>query len=162
MLESAIDSRDLQKVARIIGSAPFLRAQYEDACAVLRRAKPRRGANVSSGASSSHGSGGKAVVTMAEPSIDASTSGDGGANGPLEENYYINTETQTGGTALLLASASGDVNLTAELLRRGAEIDHETQRGHTALTWACVCGRLSVVEVCAAFLRIVLRFCTLI
>ena len=63
-----------------------------------------------------------------------------------EKAYFVDVETATGGTALLLACASGNAILAEELLRLGAAIDYESQRGHTALTWACVCGSDRVVE----------------
>ncbi|EGB10783.1 hypothetical protein AURANDRAFT_22203, partial [Aureococcus anophagefferens] len=63
-----------------------------------------------------------------------------------EKLYFIDVETETGGTALLVACAAGNVLLADELLQRGAEANHENLRGHTALSWACVCGADGVVD----------------
>ncbi|KAH8068085.1 hypothetical protein JL721_7035 [Aureococcus anophagefferens] len=46
-----------------------------------------------------------------------------------EKLYFIDVETETGGTALLVACAAGNVLLADELLQRGAEANHENLRG---------------------------------
>ena len=63
------------------------------------------------------------------------------------EKYWLDIESDTGGTALMLACSFGDLPLLKQLLdaRHGLKVDHETQRGHTALTWSAVCGHLDAV-----------------
>ena len=45
-----------------------------------------------------------------------------------------------------MACAENQVELADKLLTLGAVVDFENQRGHTALSWACVCGADKVVE----------------
>ena len=47
----------------------------------------------------------------------------------------------------MVACTCGDLPLVQKLLHPShqCKLDHETSRGHTALTWACVCGQLEAV-----------------
>ena len=45
-----------------------------------------------------------------------------------------------------MACAENEVELADRLLTLGAVVDFENQRGHTALSWACVCGADKVAE----------------
>ena len=60
--------------------------------------------------------------------------------------YYVNVETG-GWTPLTRAAANGNEPVVEKLLDENAEIDFEVRKlGHTALTWACVCGHVGVVS----------------
>ena len=65
---------------------------------------------------------------------------------PDPDSYYVDAETPTGGNALLIACAENQVELADKLLTLGAVVDFENVRGHTALSWACICGVDAVVE----------------
>ena len=56
------------------------------------------------------------------------------------------SQNHNAGTALFVACAENQVELADKLLTLGAVVDFENQRGHTALSWACVCGADKVVE----------------
>ncbi|GMH54017.1 hypothetical protein TrLO_g12787 [Triparma laevis f. longispina] len=64
---------------------------------------------------------------------------------PPDVPYYIDVETDTGATPLMLACAQAEVSSVEKLLENGAKKDSENRRGHTALSWTCVCGHHQVV-----------------
>lgn len=64
---------------------------------------------------------------------------------PREKPTFMNTwfldwETRMGGTALILAAVEGCVTGVRTLALRKVRLDYENRLGHTAVTWACVCG----------------------
>ncbi|KAJ1455793.1 hypothetical protein M885DRAFT_497423 [Pelagophyceae sp. CCMP2097] len=131
VLDHAVTERDVEAVSLAVESATFTRAEFEEACrelfvfaeAALEKSKMEgRGASTQS------------AFTRTEVEHTS-------------EKYYLDTETETGGTALLLACAADDVRLCQAILEKGGVVDLENQRGHTALTWACVCGSAQVATV---------------
>jgi len=87
---------------------------------------------------------------------------------PPDTPFWLDVETPSGWTVLTKAAAGGDLFLCDILLRKlvivryaksttpssmctaltlclHGQVDYETQRGLTALTWACICGHLEVV-----------------
>jgi ankyrin repeat protein len=99
----------------VLARAPFSREEYLAACELLAVDKARPG-----------GGGPE----------------DDGDDAPLVPNtpYFLDWETRMGGTALILASVEADVALLETVVAREAVLDHENRLGHTALTWAAVCG----------------------
>ena len=60
--------------------------------------------------------------------------------------YYVNVE-KYGWTPLTRAAANGNEPVVEKLLDEHADIDYEVRKlGHSALTWACVCGHVGVVS----------------
>ena len=63
----------------------------------------------------------------------------------------VNAVDESGTTALMLASYAGHTNIVATLLKRGAEVNQQRNRGYanheTALTFAAMAGHASVVEI---------------
>jgi ankyrin repeat protein len=60
--------------------------------------------------------------------------------------YYTNVE-RAGWTPLTRAAANGNEPVVEKLLDEHATVDYEVRKlGHTALTWACVCGHVGVVS----------------
>jgi len=64
---------------------------------------------------------------------------------PPETPYFIDVETDTGATPLMLACAQAECSDVEKLLEAGAKLDTENRRGHTALSWTCVCGHHQIV-----------------
>jgi len=62
----------------------------------------------------------------------------------------VNGVDASGTTPLMLASYAGHTNIVVTLLKRGAEVDQQRDRGYanheTALTFAAMAGRANVVE----------------
>ncbi|KAJ8613385.1 hypothetical protein CTAYLR_002318 [Chrysophaeum taylorii] len=125
LLEHAVCKHDVHEAARAVRAANFLRDDYDEAVATLRRY-----ADVISKSNNNN----EEEPAETEPlQLD-------------ETLYFIDIETKTGDTPLLLACAAGNELLAEDLIRRGAAVDHENSRGHSALTWACVCGSDRVVD----------------
>lgn len=127
LLKHAVRKSDVRQAARSVAAANFLRHDYNQAIATLRTCRHNQ-------------NGGATNATNLEGSL------------PLDESlYFVDLETEIGGTPLLLACGADNVNLAEELIRRGAAADHENKRGHTALTWACVCGNDRIVSMLLRF-----------
>ena len=65
---------------------------------------------------------------------------------PPETPFFIDVETDQGATPLMLACAQAEITAVEKLLKCGAKKDSENRRGHTALSWTCVCGHHQVVS----------------
>ena len=64
---------------------------------------------------------------------------------PPDTPFFVDIETDAGATPLMLACAQAEVTNVEALLHAGAFKDSENRRGHTALSWTCVCGHHQVV-----------------
>ena len=62
------------------------------------------------------------------------------------ENVDYESEDQFGSTALILSARRGDVILSKELIRRGANINAQNHFGSTALVCAATNGHLEIVS----------------
>ena len=58
----------------------------------------------------------------------------------------LNTRTEYGDTALLLAAAYGHTDLALALLEKGADTDMQNEKGNTALTYAAWYGRTDITH----------------
>jgi len=121
VMEHAINERDVATINRCVEGADFDREEYARACHLLRNFIDRHADET--------------VITDNEEDFD-----------PDPDSYYVDAETPTGGNALLIACAENQVELADKLLTLGAVVDFENVRGHTALSWACICGVDAVVE----------------
>lgn len=126
LLEHAVREQDVRQAACTVAAATFFRDDYNRAVETLRRCK-------------------RVVLNDAVDDL------------PLKESlYFVDFETETGGTPLLLACAATNEVLAEDLIRRGAVVDHENKRGHTvSITlgldlFANLRGRLCRGRVCVA------------
>jgi hypothetical protein len=63
----------------------------------------------------------------------------------LDHHAHIDTiDSYTGGTALTIACAKGDLPIAQMLVERGASVNHALKDGCTSLIFACQEGRLAI------------------
>lgn len=60
--------------------------------------------------------------------------------------FFADTETAQGDTPLILAAGFNMIPVVNELIAMGSPIDKTNKYGHTALTWACLCGHGEMVR----------------
>lgn len=62
------------------------------------------------------------------------------------EVYFADTTTKQGDTPLIRCAGLGLYDVVLELIDMGVDINAANQYGHSALTWACLCGHSDVVR----------------
>jgi hypothetical protein len=60
--------------------------------------------------------------------------------------YFTDLETPAGDTPLILAAGYNMLPVVTDLIANGCEVNHANKYGHTALTWACMCGHSEMVR----------------
>lgn len=60
--------------------------------------------------------------------------------------YFADTESVQGDTPLILAAGYNMISVVNELIAIGCPIDKANKYGHTAFTWACLCGHGEMVR----------------
>ncbi|CAM9396196.1 unnamed protein product, partial [Phaeothamnion confervicola] len=81
-----------------------------------------------------------AVPAAPAPAAAAAATVAAASTDPPAACPFVDVETDSGVTALILAVFRDDGDAAARLLAAGADAAVVTRRGHTALTWAAVCG----------------------
>eukprot|EP01041_Mallomonas_annulata_P000359 gene359-658_t len=62
------------------------------------------------------------------------------------QEYFIDVKTEQEETALMIAAGSNHIELVDLLLDTGIDINHVNIFGHSALTWAAVCGHGEIIK----------------
>lgn len=62
------------------------------------------------------------------------------------EVYFTDTESVQGDTPLILAAGYNMIPVVNELIATGSDVDKTNKYGHTAFTWACLCGHGEMVR----------------
>jgi ankyrin repeat protein len=60
--------------------------------------------------------------------------------------YFCDAESPQGDTPLILAAGYNMISVVSELIATGCAVDTPNKHGHTALTWACLCGHGEMVR----------------
>ena len=154
MVIAAVDDRDVERPGRGPPGACAPSSPRRAACSG-RISSARASCSAAAAAAAGAGAPAAPLATRArgrrggrrggEPPRLAASLGLAVDESELDERMYVNVDGD-GRDGAVPAGAAGEVELVAELLRRGADIDHETQRKHTALTWCAVCGRVDVLD----------------
>jgi ankyrin repeat protein len=62
------------------------------------------------------------------------------------QTYFIDVLSDNGDNAIILAARNNHLKLLDLALEVGLDINHMSKYGHTALTWACICGNTDIVR----------------
>jgi uncharacterized protein len=68
----------------------------------------------------------------------------------LDQGVDVNSKTDGGTTALMVASWHGNFPIASLLLKKGANVNAQNHSGDTALTWASKKGHTQIIELLKA------------
>ncbi|CAM9420486.1 unnamed protein product [Ectocarpus fasciculatus] len=158
----AVNARDLKEVKRIVDRAQLTRDKFASVCDRLGFRR-REEANERARETSCGDSGETPASTIEEalsvrptlptasekPSVGALampwTAQDGTETNDVSSLrvipvFFLDAEGRGGTTALALATIENDAETVRRLMKEGADPGVEASSGHTALSWAAVCG----------------------